>query len=334
MSRHPQPLPPRLRLAPFSVREGRAAGLTDDRLRGRDLLRPYRGVRAAADRADGAGSSPDPLRLRLLHSAVAYLPLLRAERGELFSGTTALLLHGAPIRLTRVEVHVVIPRPHGPARTAGVHGHSTAVPFAPHVIRASGRLLPCVPPGIALIQAAPLLAFRELVVAADHLIAPVRGGSPLIAHAELIALAARSRGAGIQKLRMALQAARAGAESRMETLMHLELAKLGNDTLELQAVIRDRRGRFIGRFDAADRERRRIVEYDGEQHRTDRRQYLRDERRLDQVREEGFAVLRLHREDFFDAQLSSTGARMLAFLGRDPRPVPRGLARYLHAPTH
>ena len=114
----------------------------------------------------------------------------------------------------------------------------------------------------------------------------------------------------------------------MESQMHFELARLGIDDLELQAELYDRQGAWIGRFDGVDRRKRRIMEFDGEQHRLDRAQYLKDERRLERARAEGYEVLRLHREDFHPARIAGTRAEMCEFLQAAPRPVPAHLRRY------
>lgn len=90
----------------------------------------------------------------------------------------------------------------------------------------------------------------------------------------------------------------------METLLRLLLEAYGlAGHFSLQGEIRDDAG-FVGRFDLVCVERRLILEYDGEQHRTDRAQYRRDIRRLDRVREAGWTVIRVHSDDLFgsDAQ--------------------------------
>ncbi|MFV0432658.1 MAG: hypothetical protein ACK5LO_01550 [Leucobacter sp.] len=134
------------------------------------------------------------------------------------------------------------------------------------------------------------------------------------------------------KLRAAVRVARAGAESRMESLQHFELARMGIDTLELQAELWDDDGVWIGRFDAVDRAKKRILEYDGEQHRTDRGQYLRDVSRLEHARRAGYATLRTHYEDFWPHLLEQTRATLCEFLGEKPRRLAPGLARYFAEP--
>lgn len=183
----------------------------------------------------------------------------------------------------------------------------------------SRESLPIIAPALALMQAAMTLPLRELVVAADHLVLP-RTGTSLIALDELRAAALASGRRGIRRLRAALSLARVGAESRMETLLRLVMAAHGLDVLELQVDLHDGDGRWIGRFDMVDRENKLIIEYDGEQHRTDRAQYLKDQHRLDRARATGYRVLRLHAEDVL-RNPRQTARRIAEFLGLPMRPV-------------
>ncbi|WP_052961266.1 MULTISPECIES: hypothetical protein [unclassified Leucobacter] len=263
---------------------------------------------------------------RVLDLARAYVPKLR--RGEAFSHTTALLAFGAPIRSPEV-VHLAAPLPLRAARGRTVVGHGVGSDFEV-VLSPAG--LPCVRPVAALAQSAALLPLRELVVAMDHLVLP-RGPrhrvTPLVPLEALHAEVARASGRGVRKLRAALSLTRIGAESRMETEVRLELVALGLDDLDLQVELRRADGTFIGRFDLVDRARRRIIEYDGEQHRTDRAQYLKDLARIEAAREEGYRLLRLHREDLLRSRITETRARLCRFLDREPRPIMAELARLL-----
>ncbi|MBC9927697.1 MULTISPECIES: DUF559 domain-containing protein [unclassified Leucobacter] len=65
---------------------------------------------------------------------------------------------------------------------------------------------------------------------------------------------------------------------------------------ELQVDIRDSAG-WVGRFDLVSRQHRVIVEFDGDQHRTNKVQYEKDLRRLDRARGAGYAVIRLLASD-------------------------------------
>lgn len=83
----------------------------------------------------------------------------------------------------------------------------------------------------------------------------------------------------------------------METLLRLVMVASGIPELPLQVDVHDAQGRWIGRFDMVELQRRVIVEYDGEQHRTNDEQYARDARRIDAAQDAGFRVLRFRRAD-------------------------------------
>lgn len=294
---------------------------------------PFHGVRAYLPAGeDPTGAAPYTYaEQRVAARARAYLPRLRAA--EAFSHTTALFLHRVPIRAPE-ELHVTVPRPAGPARGAGVIGHRSSAAFVPRIVDGA---LPCVPPLAALMQAAPLLHSRELVVALDHLLVRYDAGAAAGAARAVQAPVRETLGAhleanprsGSRRLRYALTLARVGAESRMESLVRLELAGLGLDTLELQVDVHDASGNWIGRFDLVDRKLRRIIEYDGEQHRTSREQYARDQQRLDRAWAAGYRVLRLTASDLAPTRRRATREALCAFLGRSPRSITEELRQFL-----
>lgn len=190
---------------------------------------------------------------------------------------------------------------------------------------------------MALTQSAKLLSFRELVVATDHLIRirGKRGARWSLSTPEVLQKYFHGYAVpGIDRLRSALEVARIGAESRMESLLHFELARMGVDIMELQGEIYTNSGQWIGRFDQVNRTLKRIVEYDGEQHRTDRAQYLHDNRRLELVRREGWEVRRFHKEDFHDHALEATRKELCEFLKLTPQQLPRRLVPYFAEPLH
>ena len=81
---------------------------------------------------------------------------------------------------------------------------------------------------------------------------------------------------------------------------------LGLPEVEPQVVIRDRRGRFVGRVDFLFRAQRTIVEFDGlvKYAGADGRQALIDEkRREDGLRSLGYQVVRLTWRDLHDPAL-------------------------------
>lgn len=290
MPRPRTPLPQPLQRRPFLASEGEAAGITRQALRHPRFAAPFSGVRVLSAEPD----SPVYPSAAARSSALNYHPRLRAS--EIFSHATALILHGCPISPDPAP-HVSVLSPGNKTSARGVRGHTHVTPVVPWRHRPSGA--PIAPPVLALTQSAAVLPFRELVVAADHLIRPRRdhGGAPIVTLAELEAVATTARTRGIRKLRTALDLARPGAESRMETLLRLVMVAHGLPELPLQVDVHDAHGAWIGRFDMADHVRKLIVEYDGEQHRTSDRQYARDARRIERAHHAGYHVLRFRHPD-------------------------------------
>ena len=107
------------------------------------------------------------------------------------------------------------------------------------------------------------------------------------------------RGRGKRNADRAVSLVRPGAESRPETLVRLAIRQAGLPEPEVNVTISDARGRFIGRGDLVYRQWRVIVEYDGEQHRTDNRQFDRDVGRLDDFAAHGWRVVRIVGRSFF-----------------------------------
>lgn len=320
MSRTPKPVPSFLKSYFFTAAEARTYGFHRTALRSSRFSRPFPGVWKYQDSAQ----SPTGLGHEL-HLVAAYSRLLRD--GELFSHSSALLLHGSPIRCAPT-VHITTMGPHARAQRDGVfaHHHSKNFPlpratFLQHA--AVPHSIPVVPLWIALAQSALYLPMIELIVSIDFAASPNLSKSAGRKALDLEAFRRWSvshRYSGIRRLRAALGLAAAGADSRKETETRLLLWKLGITEFELQVDIYDRQGNWIGRFDLVDRTRRLIIEYDGEQHRLDPQQYRKDEERLERARAAGWKILRLRKEDLYTLNERRTRARILQFVGVTSRP--------------
>lgn len=300
----------------FSVAEGRQAGFSESDLRSSAFTRPYYGVRVPSEHA---GKS-------LLDRCRALLPRLRPE--EFFSHQTALALWGAPVPEEQLDAvlltpHVSVAAPHRATRVEGVIGHQL-VTTRVRVMRRSG--LPVCDPESAWLHSARSLDVRSLVIAGDALITRPRfrdepPGRAISSTRDLGLRVFSDPGRGRRFARLALARIRDGADSPMETRLRLLLSDHGLPEPTLQFPLRDERGGWIGRFDLAYPGQRVLVEYDGEQHRTDRDQYRKDLGRLDQARSAGFTVIRVHAEGVFHSP-SVTAARVRAAL-RLPEPTVR-----------
>lgn len=107
------------------------------------------------------------------------------------------------------------------------------------------------------------------------------------------ALAERYRGRrGIARARTALPLVDAGAESPRETWLRLLLIRAGFPTPQTQIPIYEY-GTLIACLDMGWEGIKLAVEYEGDHHRTDQRQFHRDIRRAESLVESGWAVIRV-----------------------------------------
>lgn len=285
----PQELPSLTPGQSFAVRDALRMGYTRSQLAGARYSRPFHGVRVLADPQE---PSPDTHHDRVYELARAYMPLMRPEWA--FSHTTALVLWGCPIRGSE-DLHVSVGDRRGAPEAKGIRGHRHRAKIRSTEV-AGVRVAD---PDLAIAQSGLSLTFIDLVVAIDHLIRPRWPlMAPIISRETLGRLLDEHSFEGVVPARKAWLASEVGAESRMETILRLRLAQHGIRGLDLQVEIFDDAG-FVGRFDMADRLRRIIYEYDGEQHRIDRAQYLKDIERLDRARALGWQILRFHHEELF-----------------------------------
>ncbi|UFS59452.1 endonuclease domain-containing protein [Subtercola endophyticus] len=282
-------LPHPLQRDPFSVKKARLRGLSRSRLRGRDLKRPFPGVR---------------LPPRSTATAIqAFAPRLRPR--EWFSHESAAQLWLVPLPPWRVraeQVHVTIAAPGAASRVRGVRGHQSKDTASPRsVVRRFG--LPCSDAADTWLGLAAQLSLKELVVAGDHLVLEPEvqdraDPRPYVALAELRARTAEFHGRGKARASAALELVRQGAESRPETLLRLLIRDARLPEPAVNPVIYDATGR-IGRADLVFRQHRVIVEYDGDQHRTKKAQYRKDVIRWQRFMRAGWDVLRIHDDGLF-----------------------------------
>ncbi|MGB3955529.1 MAG: hypothetical protein WBL05_09675 [Brooklawnia sp.] len=102
-----------------------------------------------------------------------------------------------------------------------------------------------------------------------------------------------------RQVRKVAQLARPGAESPQETRTRLCLVLAGLPEPGLQIVVRDG-GRFVGRFDMGYDDYGLLIEYEGDQHRSDKRQWSADILREERARQLGSTVVRITGELFRD----------------------------------
>jgi hypothetical protein len=114
---------------------------------------------------------------------------------------------------------------------------------------------------------------------------------------DVLLLAKRHPGArGLRRLREALPLVDAGAASPKETWLRLLLIDAGLPTPTTQIPVLDGY-RPIAFLDMGWDEFKVAAEYDGDQHRTDRKRYVKDMRRLRKLESMGWIVVRVVAED-------------------------------------
>ncbi|MDY6054959.1 DUF559 domain-containing protein [Micrococcus sp.] len=302
MARPPSPLP----LMPcgldgllrepsvFSTVAARRAGVPAHRLRRADLVSEGRGLWRRRDR------EPELLdRLRALqdiHPTAA------------FSHTTALRVLGVklPARWDTDEaVHLTLPAS-APvaARRSGVRVHRRAgerVTLEVEGVRVVDG------PSAVLDLAAAGASLEDLVVVGDGMLLDERDRGrrrrqrqPVgaVRREELVARVAAQRGArGVVRARQAAELVRPGSDSPQETRLRLLVHEAGLTEPEVNPAVRLETGQRL-RVDLVWAQERVAVEYDGDHHRTDQRQWREDRERDAGLRAEGWTVIRVTADVF------------------------------------
>ncbi len=271
-------LPVTLASAPFLTGEADRAGISRERLRSADVSHPFHGVNSMRGVAN------------LRDRCEAFLPLLRP--GDAFSHTTAAALFGAPLSHGRdTRLHVTSTGTGDRFRRRGIVGHTaSAVPITVHLG------LPIVAPAHVFVQVASMLSHDDVVAVGDYLVTPNRRSrTPAIASIDALRAAIPQRARGAARARRALADVRVGPESRMETLLRLLLIRSGLPEPQINPAVRI--GDQTLHPDLLYPQWRVVLEYEGDQHRTDERQWRHDIWRREAFEEAGWRQIRVHRDD-------------------------------------
>jgi hypothetical protein len=306
-----KPLPAHVRGGAFRVSQTAFHQSSAGRLRAADLQRPFHGVRSSG------------LDLgALIDHCHAYEPLLRP--GEAFSHETAAHLYGlplpsevpqrpgvpkstdgpppgtaAPSQPEPPKLHVTAPDGIERARSKGVAGHELTgpIPIRFHLG------LPLVAPARLWCQLATRLTLRDLVAVGDAIVTGARTGrkreAALATVADLQdAVRWWGRRRGARRLARALPLVRVGAESRPETHLRLLLVDAGlpeplvnHPTVLLDGAVRHP--------DLAYVQWRIVIEYQGDDHRLNRRVWQEDVRRKRAFERAGWQVVEVTSDDIF-----------------------------------
>jgi hypothetical protein len=252
----------------FTAAEARAAGVSRGVLRGVRYRRVLGSVYTAAH--------------------IPVTPRLRAEAALLLT-PDAVLSHQTALALWVAEgsagddVHVSVQRdPHRSLpRVQGLRVHE--VRKLEHLTHA-GLLV--TPPRRTFLDLAPYCDLTELVTSGDSL---VRRTDVDPEHL----IEAASASIGVRGIRLAREAAglvRRGVDSPMESRLRLLLVLAGLPEPEVGRVIHDSDGGWLARPDLCYPDLKIAIEYDGQHHLLDLRQWRRDIRRRENLERDGWLL--------------------------------------------
>jgi hypothetical protein len=273
-------LPPELQHRAFTTREGTDFGLSPMRMRGADLGHPFPGTRAPLGGTESVQSRIETYSHRM-------------PPAHYFSHVTAAVIHGLPLpgALQQAAVlHICTDDPTNRPDLRGVIGHHSE-PDRLTVLEVRGlRVTGAVD---TWCQLSTMLGLDDLIRIGDAL---VRRQRPFAALGDLLAAVRRYSGhRGVKLLREALVWIRPGVDSPRETDLRLLIMRAGLPEPEVNAVIMSRTGVKLATGDLVYRRYRILLEYDGEQHRTDANQYHWDVDRLDNLMEDTWRVIRINK---------------------------------------
>lgn len=268
-------IPEPFRSQPFRLADAMAAGLPVDVLDGPGFRRPCRGARIPAALPDSLVTTCQAVRL--------VLPRVVA-----FSHETAALLCDLPVPDFDGDLDVIVPPGAVVPKPAGIDGHVGLDPDT--VIEVHG--LPVVAPERTFVHLAATWRRRDLVILGDQNLRRWTTAERL--HDEVAGLGRRR---GIVTARAALRQLRPGVDSPMETRVRLLLVEAGLPCPEIGVDIADDTGAWLARPDLCYLDLKIAIEYDGDHHRTDQRQWRRDRFRDEQLRDAGWIVIPLTADD-------------------------------------
>jgi very-short-patch-repair endonuclease len=301
--RLPAELPQDLRHRPFTVEQARSAGLTQRRLRARDLMSPCTGVRVSA-------TAEETLLLRV--AAVG------AVTGAVVSHISAALLWGFPLPLAcqTNEIHLTCPLGRRALRRKGVVGHQLDLEPAEII---PGRHVQCTSPLRTWFDLAGMLGHDDLVIAGDFLF---RRRNPLSSLAELDRFLSGKVGKpGCRNAMRARTLLRANTDSPKETEVRLLLRRHGLPEPAINVPLFDEAGRWIQDPDMSYDREKVAIQYDGAHH-ASAAQRRSDIFRDEDAKEAGWRVVVLTQLDL-ETLVPAPEPRPYTASGMEPRAVTR-----------
>lgn len=254
----------------------RHAGITDEELRRRDVVRLSRDTYLPRATAADRGARIDAV-------------LLTAPSGAVLSHATAAALWDVaiPFQPDDVRVHLTVATGSAVRARADRSIHRSPLTAAEVTTR---RGLPVTTPARTWRDLAAVLSEAPLLAVADQLLVVHCTPEDLRRQLQL-----RPSGRGAARARGVLPLADRDAGSPMESVLRWLLHAARLPAPVLQHVVRDAQG-FVGRVDMAWPDRRVLVEFDGDGHR-ERKVFVDDVRRQNRLVMAGWTILRFTSAD-------------------------------------
>lgn len=271
------PLPTTLRGASFTVKAGLEHGASIGRLRRADLDQPFWGVRTPAGGAATIGGLAEALLTRRTDAVLSHTSAAQLWEIPL------------PLRLNSLRpVHIAVTPPTRAPGGADVAGHQTVMAEADVTIH---RGIPVTTLERTWCDLAPSLTDEDLVAVGDSILyyerhAPASVDSLAATIDRYPADRRRSR------LKRIAEFLTDRAESDPESRLRWRFARAGLPRAEPNLEIFDAAGTLIARCDIAFERYRVAFDYEGDHHRTDKRQWRRDLRRVPRIQDAGWHHVR------------------------------------------
>jgi hypothetical protein len=212
---------------------------------------------------------------------------LWSHRQGVIAGLSAASLHGSKWIDEHIPIELIWPNARPPR---GLHTHDWRL-HADEFAQLAG--LPVTTAERTAFGVGRRGGVDEAVARLDAL-----GNATSFAAQDVLIIAERHRGTrGLRILRQSLELYDPGSASPRETWLRVLLIRASFPRPQTQIPVFGDRGRPVAYLDMGWPELMIAVEYDGDQHRTDRAQYVKDIRRLDMLRERGWLVIRVVAED-------------------------------------
>lgn len=269
-------IPADLGLRPFTRADACLAGVSEGVLRGSRFRRIFRGVYVRAD-------VPETPMLRL------DAALLLAPPGAVATHLSAADVYGLPVPRHR-EVHLSVVRGQLRSRTQGIVVHEYSA--LPQCLLHQGR--PVTAPEQMFLQLAGMLGLVDLVVVGDALVR-----CRLTTPEQLRAVTDSASGRHVRPARRAALLVRRRVDSPMETRLRLLVVLAGLPEPEANVEVHGPDGGWLACPDLRYAEQRIAIEYDGQHHLLDRRQWERDIARRENLERAGWLVLVVTATDLF-----------------------------------